>query len=126
MQSSTGLPSHTAAALAYSGWWLTGAILWFVERRDARVRFHAAQATLTFAAIAFFIMLCMGLALASLSFLPVLFSVFAWLGAGAWAGGVVLWVVVMWRALSGDEWRIPIAAEWAERLATPVSAAASS
>jgi len=70
--------------------------------------------------------LCGVLAIASLSFLPELFSVFAWLGVGAWVGGVVPWVIVMWKTLSGDEWRIPIAAGWAERLATPVSAAASS
>lgn len=126
MQSSTGLSSHTASALAYSGWWLTGAIVWFIERHDARVRFHAAQATVTFAAIAAFVVICGGLAIASLSFLPVLFSTFAWLGAAAWVGGVVLWGIAMWKVLSGDEWRIPIAAEWAERLATPVSAAASS
>jgi uncharacterized membrane protein len=126
MQSSTGLSSRAAAALAYSGWWLTGAIFWFIERRDAQVRFHAAQATVTFGTIAAFIMLCAALAIASLSFLPALFSVLAWLAAAAWAGGVILWAVSMWRALSGDEWRIPIAADWAERLSIRASAAASS
>lgn len=126
MQSSTGLSSRAAAALAYSGWWLTGAIFWFIERRDAQVRFHAVQATVTFGAIAAFIMLCAALAVASLSFLPAMFSVLAWLAVGAWAGGVMLWAVSMWRALSGDEWRIPIAADWAERLSIPSSAAASS
>jgi uncharacterized membrane protein len=126
MQSSTGLPTRTAIALAYSGWWLTGAVMWFVERRDPVVRFHAAQSTLTFGAIAVFIILCGMLAVASLSFLPMLFSVFAALGAAAWAGGVGLWAFAMWKAMSGDEWRIPIAADWAERLATPAFEAASS
>ncbi len=125
MHSSTGLPSHTAAGLAYSGWWLTGAILWLVERRDPYVRFHAAQATVAFGLIAVLIVLCSVLAVASLSFLPVLFSVFTAAAAAAWAGGVILWAVAMWKTLSGDEWRIPIAAEWAERLATPSSAGAS-
>ena len=126
MHSSTGLSSNIAAALAYSGWWLTGAIIWFIERRDRRVRFHAAQATVAFGCIAAFIMLCATLAVASLSFLPSVFPLFAWLAVATWAGGVVLWGVAMWKALSGDEWRIPIAAEWAERLSIPASAAASS
>lgn len=126
MQSSTGLSSRAAAALAYSGWWLTGAIIWFIERRDAHVRFHAAQATVTFGFIAVFMMLCAALAIASLSFLPAVFSLFAWLAAAAWAAGAVLWAMSMWKAFSGDEWRIPIAADWAERLSIRASAAASS
>ena len=126
MHSSTGLSSRAAAALAYSGWWLTGVIFWFIERRDADVRFHAAQATVTFGFIAFFMMLCATLAVASLSFLPAVFSLFAWLAAAAWAGGVVLWGISMWKAFSGDEWRIPIAADWAKRLAIRASAAAAS
>ena len=114
--SSTGLSPRAAAALAYSGWWLTGLIMWFVERHDRYVRFHAAQSTIAFGAIAVFILLCGALAVASLSFLPALFSFFAWLAAAAWAGGVVLWGVMLWTVFNGDEWRIPVAAEWADRL----------
>jgi len=40
--SSTGLSVRVAVPLAYAGWWITGAILWLVERRDRRIRFHAA------------------------------------------------------------------------------------
>lgn len=116
MPSSTGLSPRPAAALAYSGWWVTGAILWFLERRDPFVRFHAAQAIVAFGAIAAFIVLCGALAVASLSFLPSMFSVWATAAAAGWVGGVVLWGVVMWKALSGDEWRIPVAATWADRL----------
>jgi uncharacterized membrane protein len=126
MTSSTGLSSPTAATLAYAGWWVTGAIFWFVERRDRFVRFHAAQALVTFGALALFIMLCGALAIVSLSFLPVAFTPLMAAAGLAWVAGVVLWMIAMWKAASGDEWRIPVAAEYADLLLLTVSAAASS
>jgi uncharacterized membrane protein len=125
MTSSTGLPSNTAAALAYAGWWVTGAIFWFVERRDSFVRFHAAQATIAFGAVALIIGLCGMLAAVSLSFLPWAFSLFVAAAGVTWTTGVILWGIALWKAGSGDEWRIPLVADLADRLLT-ASAAASS
>jgi uncharacterized membrane protein len=125
MMSSTGLSSPVAAALAYSGWWVTGGIFWWLERRDRLVRFHAAQAVVVFGLIAALIGLFAGLAAISLSFLPSMFGFFAGAAALTWMAGVLLWGLAMWKAASGDEWRIPLAAEWAERLSeSRVSAAA--
>lgn len=115
--STTGLPLHVAAPLAYAGWWLTGLILWFAERRDRAIRFHAAQSIAAFGIIAVVIAGCGLLALSALSFLPVAFMPLLLLGGAAWAGGVVLWIVVMWKAATRRRaWRIPIAAELADRL----------
>jgi uncharacterized membrane protein len=114
--SSTGLPSRTAAALSYSGWWVTGAIFWFLERRDPLVRFHAAQALVIFGILALQMMLCGLLAAASLTFLPSLFIFFAGATALGWVTGVVVWGMAMWRAARGDEWRMPVVARWADRL----------
>ena len=68
--SSLGLPSRTASALAYSGWWVTGAIFWLLEREDRVVRFHAAQAIVVFGVAALAVVILGVLAAASLSFLP--------------------------------------------------------
>jgi uncharacterized membrane protein len=116
VNSSTGLSSQTAAALAYSGWWLTGAVFWFLERQDQDVRFHAAQATTAFGLIALLILLFGALAAASLSYLPSAFMLCITAAAVTWIGGVVLWGVTMWKMASGDEWRIPVAADLADRL----------
>lgn len=116
MTSSTGLPSRTAAALAYSGWWITGAVFWFLERDDQDVRFHAAQATTAFGLIALLVLLFGGLAAASLSYLPSAFTLFMTAAAVTWIGGAVLWGVTMWKMACGDEWRIPVAADLADRL----------
>jgi uncharacterized membrane protein len=123
--SSTGLSTPLGAVLAYSGWWVTGGIFWWLERRDHVVRFHAAQAVVIFGLIAVLIGLFAGLAALSLSFLPSMFGFFAGATALLWIVGVVLWGIAMWKASSGDEWRMPVAAELAERLnRSRVSAAA--
>ena len=114
--SSTGLSSRFASALAYSGWWVTGAIFWWLERHDRLVRFHAAQAVIAFGPIALLIFLCAALAAASLSFVPSMFGFLAGAAALTWVAGVALWGIAIWRAARGDRWRIPVAADWAERL----------
>ena len=114
--SSTGLPSRTAAALAYSGWWVTGAIFCFVERRDPFVRFHAAQAVVVFGLTALLILVFGALAVASLAFLPATFGVFVVAATVTWAAGIVLWGMAMWKAAGSDLWHAPIAADWTERL----------
>ena len=73
LASSTGLSPRLAAALSYAGWWLTG-IVFYVLERDPFARFHAAQAIAAFGAIAVFIVAFLGLAAASLSFMPAAFS----------------------------------------------------
>ena len=95
---------------------MTGLVLWFVERQDRCIRFHAAQSLAAFGAIALVTGVLGALALASLSFLPAAFNLLVTLAEGVFAFGLLLWVVSMWRAAAGDDWRIPLAARWAERL----------
>jgi uncharacterized membrane protein len=114
--SSTGLSPRLAATLAYAGWWITGAILWFVERHNRAIRFHAAQSIAAFGVVAALIMAFGVLALASLSLLPAAFDLFLWAATATWAGGILLWIVALWRAATGHTWRIPVAADLADRM----------
>lgn len=114
--SSTGLAPRVAAPLAYAGWWVTGFVVWLVERRDRYVRFHAAQAVAAFGLIALFIGAFGFLAIASLSFMPSAFVPFVWAAGLTWIAGLVLWGVAMWKAANGEAWRIPVAAELADRM----------
>jgi len=123
--SSTGLSSRVAAALAYSGWWVTGGIFWWLEQRDRVVRFHAAQAIVVFGLIAALIVLFAAVATISLSFLPSMFGFFAGAAGLTWMAGVVLWGIAMWKAARGDDWRIPVAADWADRLSAASTASAA-
>ena len=65
-----GLPGRVAAPLAYAGWWITGALFWFLERRDLYVRFHAAQSCVVFGIVAVVVALLSGIAATSLLFMP--------------------------------------------------------
>ena len=122
--SSTGLSPRVAAPLAYSGWWITGLVVWLVERRDPYVRFHAAQAVTAFGLVAALIAAFAALAVASLSLLPSAFTLFVWAAALTWVVGMLLWVVTMWKAASGEPWRIPVAADLADRLTALASPSA--
>lgn len=113
-ESTTGLTTRTASVLSYLGWWITGLIFWGLERRDPLVRFHAAQATITFGALALLIGLLGLLGLLALSFAPRGFTVLVTAAALVWALGVVLWVVALWQASQGRRWRVPLAARLAE------------
>jgi uncharacterized membrane protein len=114
--SSTGLSPQLGGALAYAGWWITGLILWAVERQDRYVRFHAAQSLAAFGVVAILIAGFAALAVASLSFLPSAFAPFVWAAGVTWIGGIALSVAAMWKAATGHAWRIPIAADLADRL----------
>ena len=105
--------------LAYGGWWLTGALFWFVERRDSYVRFHAAQSVAAFGLVALLIVLFGALAAISLSFEPAAFGPLMWAAGLTWAAGVILWLWAMWKAASGDAWRMPLAGTLAEKLNRP-------
>ncbi len=112
--STTGLTSRTASVLSYLGWWVTGLIFWAVERRDAAVRFHAAQAAITFGGLALLILALGVLGLVMLSVAPRGFLFFTAAALGVWLGSVMLWLVALWQASRGKRWRIPLAANLAE------------
>jgi uncharacterized membrane protein len=116
LASSTGLSSRVAAPLAYAAWWVTGIIFFVVERRDGFVRFHAAQAMAAFGLIAILVGMFAALAGASLSYLPSAFLPFLWIAGVTWLFGMSLWLVAMWKAASGETWRIPLAGALAERM----------
>ena len=115
--SSTGLPPRVAAPLAYSAWWLSGLVLWWVERLDPFVRFHAAQAITAFGGAALLIILFAGMAVLSLQLMPRAFVLLMGAAGGTAAGATVLWLAAVVYAARGVRWQIPGVGGLAERLA---------
>ena len=80
---------------------------WCMFRSMPMVRFGAISGLVVGLAV---------LAGGSLAFLPEAFMPLLTAAFATWLGGLVLWLVVMWKAASGDAFRIPLAADWADKL----------
>lgn len=89
-------------ALAYLVGFVTGIVLLLVEKENKFVRFHAAQSTVVFG-----ILFILGI-------VPVVGWLFGVLIAPI---SFILWLVLMWKAYQGEMFRLPVVADWADKLA---------
>jgi uncharacterized membrane protein len=96
----TGLPKNTAAALSYVLGWLTGIVFLLIEK-DPFVRFHAAQSVVTFGILTI------------LTLIPVIGWVLSPL---ILIVGFVLWLVLIYKAYQGEEFKLPWVGNLANKL----------
>ena len=95
----TGLPKKTAAALTYVLGWVTGIIFLIVEK-DSFVRFHAAQSVVTFGILTIIVVIPF-----LWFFVPIV-----------WIVGFVLWLVLLYKAYQGEEFKLPWVGDLAKKL----------
>jgi uncharacterized membrane protein len=110
------MAENVAATLCYALGWITGLIFYFIDSRPS-VRFHATQSIVVFG---------------GLQILSVVLGTFFGLSlfTGGWTGfsfglalfrliqlvGVVLWILLMIKAYQGERFRVPFAADLAQKL----------
>ncbi|MEP6730289.1 MAG: DUF4870 domain-containing protein [bacterium] len=114
----TGLSPNVAGALAYVLGPITGVLFLVLEKRNEFVRFHAAQSITTG-----ILMIVLSIVLSLINTVLALIPVLGWLAAVVISlvmgfGGFLLWILMMWRAYSGDEWEVPLAGLLARRIAS--------
>jgi uncharacterized membrane protein len=102
--------------LSYLGWWITGLLFLAVEHEHAGVRFHAAQSLVLFGGLSVVIGLLSMLSVGMLVVSTSAFQIARLLVSAVWIVAVVIWLVLMFRALKGDTWRVPFVADVAEKL----------
>jgi uncharacterized membrane protein len=116
----TGLAENVAGGLSYVLGWLTGIIFLLIDKRPF-VRFHAAQSIVVFGAL-HVIQIVLGYAFG----FGFMFGGHASMGTWAIAGLIstviglaclVLWILLMVKAFQGEKFRVPVAADFAEKLA---------
>lgn len=96
----TGLPKNTAAALSYVLGWVTGIVFLLIEK-DAFVRFHAAQSIVVFGILTVIVLIPgIGLLIAPLALIV----------------GFVLWLVLIFKAYQGEEFKLPWVGNVAKKL----------
>ena len=103
-----GLEENVASALCYVLLWVTGIIFLLVEKENKTVKFHAWQSIATFLPLQILTWI-LGYAF--------LFS-YAWLAFGwiVWLIDIVifiLWLVLMYKAYTGEKFMVPIAGAFA-------------
>jgi len=99
-KTSSGLPRNMAAALCYVGVWVTGLIFLLLEKEDKFVRFHAMQSLATFGALTI------------LAMVPIV----GWfLSPFVMLAGFVLWLVCIFKAYQGEEFKLPIVGDFAKK-----------
>lgn len=105
-KSSTGLDVNLAAALTYLLGFITGIVFLVIEKDSKFVRFHAMQSTLTFLAI--FVLMNV------LFYFPFL----GWmLSSLLWIAGLILWLILMFKAFQGEKFKLPVVGDLAEQKA---------
>jgi uncharacterized membrane protein len=115
---STGVDARLSAVLCYAGWWVTGLVFLFAERRDRTVRFHAAQSLIVFGVLSVALFLCGGASAIAFFVATPTFQLVQAFGNALWFGAVLLWLFLLLKTWKGETWRVPIAADLASRLAS--------
>jgi uncharacterized membrane protein len=113
---SSQMAENVAGFLCYILGWITGLIFYFIDKRPY-VRFHAAQSIVVFGGLHI-----------------LYFIVGAFVGVSLFAGGLasfslgwvvygvlnltafILWILLMVKAYQGQRFRVPVAADLAEKL----------
>lgn len=114
---STGVDARLSSLLCYAGWWVTGLVFLFAERRHAEVRFHAAQSLVVFGALSIALFLCGGASAVAFVVATSTFQVMQNIGNAIWLIAVLLWLFLLIKTWQGETWRVPIAGDLATKIA---------
>jgi len=101
-RSSTGLDENVAGFFCYLLGFITGIIFLMVEKKSNFVKFHAMQSTITF------------LSLFVISFILRLIPIIGLLVYPIWILTLILWLLLMIKALRGERYSLPIVGKMAE------------
>lgn len=116
-QTSTGVDARLSSVLCYAGWWITGLVFLFAERRDSTVRFHAAQSLIVFGVLSALLIACGGASAIAFFVATRTFQLVQAFGNVLWFGAVLLWLFLLVKTWRGEDWRVPLAGDLASKLA---------
>lgn len=111
-KTSTGLEPPIACLLAYAFGWLSGLIIFLVEKEHREVRYHAAQSLLVFGGLT-----VLSIAMSVLSSAPFIGVLFFFVSLLVWPVVFVLWIFLMIKGHQMSHVRVPVAGDMAEKMA---------
>jgi uncharacterized membrane protein len=99
----SGLQENVAGLLCYVLGWITGIIFLFIEKQNKFIRFHAIQSIIVFGSY------------------TVISIIFNWIPFVGWVlntllciSAFILWILLMYKAYRGLNFKLPIAGDIAE------------
>jgi len=101
-KSSTGLDENVAGFLCYLFGFITGIVFLVVEKESRFVKFHAMQSTITFLGLFIISMIIGWIPIIGLLVYPI------------WILSLILWLILMVKALRGEQYSLPIVGKMAE------------
>jgi uncharacterized membrane protein len=102
---SLGLDENIEALFCYLFGWVTGIIFLILEKENKFVRFHAMQSLITFLFLSIVSVLVNTIPFIGWLISPILCCFI----------GLILWVVLMYKAFKGEKYKLPFAGEIAEQ-----------
>jgi uncharacterized membrane protein len=114
---SSGMDPKLAGLLAYLIPPITGIIFFIIEKSNQVVRWHAAQSIVFGIAWIVVWVLFSVLSMILSAIIPIIgtiISLLVWVVV--FLGGMVLWIVCLIKGYSGQMWRMPLVAPWADKL----------
>lgn len=103
-KTSTGIQPNVAGLLCYLLGFVTGIVFLIIEKENKFVRFHAMQSIFVFAGL-FILNIILG-------FIPFI----GWLlGVLLSILGLILWILLMYKAYSGEMYKLPVVGDMAEQ-----------
>jgi len=103
------------AAISYVLFSITGIVVYLVEKEDKFVRFHAVQSMIA-GIVLFVVWMILGIVVIILGIIPII----GWILDILISGGflilsVLLWLLLMYKAYSGEEYKLPVLGKIAEK-----------
>lgn len=103
-KTSLGMQENIEGAVCYVLGWLTGIIIYILEKENAIVRFHARQSILVFLPLSILAWL--------LAFIPII----GWFMVPlVWLLTFILWIILILKAYQGVMFKLPIVGDIAEK-----------
>ena len=101
---SSGMNQNVAGMLCYLAGWITGLIFFLIEKENKFVRFHAMQSIITFGALTVLFIALSFVPIIGWALIPVLMVV-----------QLVLWILLMVKAYQGENFKLPVIGDMAEK-----------
>ena len=117
---STGVDARLSSVLCYAGWWVTGLVFLFAERRHPGVRFHAAQSIVVFGTLSAALLLCGAASAVTFLVAGPTFQLVQMIGNILWLAAVALWLYLLLTTWQGQKWKVPLAGDLANKIASSV------